>query len=61
MKTWEQEKTYCAKRAQELEAELEAAIESHDKERFNRAYATAMRYMKHSQLAEFMRRFVANM
>lgn len=50
MKGWAEEKAYCAKRAQELTAEMEAAIQDSDKGRFEKAYQTAMRYMTKKQL-----------
>lgn len=50
MKSWEKEKAYCSKRADELTAEMKSAIETSDKERFEKAYQTAMRYMTKKQL-----------
>ena len=45
MSSWEKEKAYVARRADALEAEMRAAIEDLDKERFNKAWMTASRYM----------------
>ena len=50
MKSWVEEKAYCAKRAQELTAEMEAAIKDSDKPRFDAAFQTARRYMTKKQL-----------
>ncbi len=60
-KTWEQEKAYCAKRAQELGAEMDAAIENTDRERFDKAYTTAMRYMKNKERSGYYKRFLTKM
>lgn len=60
-KTWEQEKAYCAKRAQELGAEMDAAIENVDRERFDKAYTTAMRYMKNKERSSYYKRFLTKM
>lgn len=57
-KTWEQEKAYCAKRAQELAAEMETAIETVDEEKFTAAYQTAMRYMNKKQRSPYYMRFL---
>lgn len=60
-KAWEQEKAYCAKRAQELGAEMDAAIENMDRERFEKAYTTAMRYMKKKERSDYYKRFLMKM
>ena len=48
-RTWEQEKAYNAKRAEQLAAEMEASIQSTDFQRFDEAYKTALRYMTKKQ------------
>lgn len=58
MKTWEREKAYCRKRASELKTEMEAAIETSDKERFTKAYQTAMRYMTKKELKPLYMGFI---
>ena len=60
-KTWEQEKAYCAQRAQELGAEMDAAIETMDRERFDKAHTTAMRYMKNKERSDYYKRFLTKM
>ena len=45
-RTWEQEKAYCAKRAEELKAEMTRATENVDLAAFTEAYEKSMRYMK---------------
>jgi len=59
MKTWEQEKAYVARKAQEYGAEMDAAIEAVDKDRFNAAFMKSMRYMRKRQHGEYMKRFIA--
>lgn len=58
MKTWEQEKAYCAKRAKELTAQMEAAIKTSDLKEFEKAYQTAMRYMTKKQLNPLYMRMI---
>ena len=53
MKTWEQEKAYRARRAQALAAEMEQAIAAGDKNRFEAAYSTAMRYMNKKERSPY--------
>ena len=48
-RTWEQEKAYRERRAQQAIAEMEAAISTVDTERFLKAWGTAMRYMNKKQ------------
>ena len=48
-RTWEQEKAYNAKRAQQAIAEMEQAIETYDVNRFEAAWQVAMRYMNKKQ------------
>lgn len=50
MKDWDKEKAYCEKRASELTSEMEAAIETSDRARFQKAFETAQRYMTRKQL-----------
>jgi len=60
-KTWEQEKAYRAKRAQALGVEMDAAIESMDRERFEKAHTTAMLYMKKKERSDYYKRFLMKM
>ena len=48
-RTWEQEKAYRAKRAEQAISEMETAISAYDVERFQRAWQDAMRYMNEKQ------------
>lgn len=61
MTNWEKEKTHCKKRADELAAEMDQAIETVDIERFDVAYQTAKRYMPHSERVSYYKRFLATM
>lgn len=58
MRTWEQEKTYCAARAKALSEQMEAAITANDKERFVSAYQTAARYMNKRQRMAYYYKFL---
>lgn len=58
MTNWEKEKAYAAKRAAELGAEMDAAIEAFDQNRFDAAYQTSMRYMTKKQRSGYHRRFL---
>ena len=58
MTAYEKEKAYCARRAQELSAEMEAALKTRDPERFKAAYGTSARYMTLKQRRPFYRRFM---
>lgn len=44
-RTWEQEKAYKARKALEIGAEMDKAIEANDKERFFAAWEKAMIHM----------------
>lgn len=44
-RTWEQEKAYRERRAQQAIAEMEAAISTVDIDRFSKAWEVAMMYM----------------
>lgn len=57
-RSWKQEKAYCARRAQELGAEMEAAIERGDRERFKAAYEASARYMTQAQRRRIYIRFL---
>lgn len=61
MTSWEKEKVYCKKRAEELAAEMDQAILSADRERFEKAFQTAMRYMTKRERAPYYRRFIERM
>lgn len=56
--TYQKEKEYCARRAQELTAEMEAAIETKDREKFKAAYTTSARYMTQKQRRPLYMRFM---
>ena len=57
-RTWEQEKAYRARRAAVLGEELEAAIRDLDKDRFQRAFTTAINYMNKPERSSYYRRFL---
>ncbi len=57
-RTWAQEKAYTARRAEALGAEMDAAIETGDRDRFTAAYQTAMRYMTVKQRSVYFRRWL---
>lgn len=57
MKDWDKEKAYCEKRASELTSEMEAAIETSDRARFQKAFETAQRYMTRKQLNPLLKAF----
>ena len=57
-RTWAQEKAYNARRAEALGAEMDAAIEAGDHDRFTAAYQTAMRYMTVKQRSVYFRRWL---
>ena len=57
-KTWELEKAYCARRAEALGAEMDAAIETGDRDRFTAAYHKAMRYMTVKQRSTYFTRWL---
>ena len=58
-RTWEQEKAYVARKAQEYGAAMDEAIEAVDKDRFNEAFMKSFRYMSKRQHGEYMKRFIA--
>ncbi|MBR0411522.1 MAG: hypothetical protein IJI25_11090 [Eubacterium sp.] len=60
-RTWDQEKEYRKRRSSVLAAEMDKAIEAADKERFCKAYTTAMNYMNKSERSAYMKRFLAEM
>jgi len=57
-KTWEQEKAYCAKRADALAEAMEKAIQALDANSFQAAYTEAARYMPKKRRAELYKRFL---
>ena len=59
MTAWEKEKAYKARKAQEYGAEMDAAIEAVDKDRFNAAFGKSFNYMRKRQHDEYMKRFIA--
>lgn len=52
-RTWAQEKAYRERRAQQAAAEMDTAIATVDKERFLKAWDTAMRYMNKKQRSPY--------
>lgn len=58
-RTWEQEKAYTARKAQEYGAEMDAAIEAVDKDMFNTAFGKSFYCMRKRQHDEYMKRFIA--
>ena len=60
-KTWEQEKAYYAKRAQEAVAEMKQAISTADKARFEKAYQVALRYMTQKERRPYYIQFLSVM
>lgn len=58
MTSWEKEKAYTARRAAELVAEMNAAIEAFDKARFDVAYQMSMRYMTKKERSGYHKRFL---
>ena len=61
MCSWQKEKGYTERRAQQLGQEMEEAIEAKDRERFLAAHTTAMRYMKKKERGDYYRRFLQMM
>jgi len=59
MTAYEKEKAYCARRAAELTAEMEAALEAKDPERFKVAYSASARYMRQKERKPLYLRFLA--
>ena len=57
-RTYEQEKAYCERRARDLSAEMEAALESGDAVRFREAYSASFRYLGKKQRKDFYFRFL---
>ena len=58
MTNWDKEKAYTAKRAAELAAEMNEAIEAFDQNRFEAAYQASLRYMGKKQRQEYYKRFL---
>lgn len=50
--TWEQEKMYTQRRAEELKEQMERAIKEGDIDGFLKAYEASARYMKKKQREE---------
>ena len=59
--TWDREKAYNLKRSAELMQEMDLAILTMDKVRFQRAYETATRYVDRKNLGEYMKKYAACM
>lgn len=60
-RTWEQEKTYRQRRAKQLSEEMDQAIDNRDKERFIKAFQTAMNYMTKKERDPYFKRFLSTM
>ena len=58
-RTWEQEKERIAKKAKELGAEMDRAIETADMDRFRITYEKAFNYMTVKERSRYYRRFLA--
>ena len=56
-RTWEQEKAYRAKRADEVRKQLAQAIADMDAEAWRAASEKAMLYLKRNERAEWTRRY----
>ena len=56
--SWEHEKAYCSRRAQELTAEMIEAIESFDLDRFDAAYQASARYMSKKQRSPLYKKMI---
>ena len=61
MMNWSKEKEYCAHRATQLGAEMDAAIEACDKERFDIAWQKSLRYMGKKERSRYYKRFMIAM
>lgn len=58
MTRYEKEKAYVARRAEELTAEMEAALEAGDRVRFREAYSKSLRYMRQRDRGPLYIRFM---
>lgn len=56
--TWEKEKAYRARRAEQLKANMLAAIEAGDREAFASAYSTALNYASKKELSPYYRKYL---
>ena len=52
-RTWEQEKAYRARRAEQIAADMDRAIEANDKDGFLAAWEKAMIYMNKRQRSPY--------
>lgn len=57
-RTWEQEKAYRARRAEQIAAEMEASLQAHDRDRFLAAFEKAMIYMTKKQYKPYYMRLL---
>ena len=57
-RTWEQERSFCEKRAAEIAGEMTQAINTGDREMFRRAYGLALRYMSKRERAPYYKAFL---
>lgn len=57
--SWEQEKIYTERRAAELKATMQEAIESGDFEQFKTAFEKAGRYVKKRERDALLRKWIA--
>ena len=60
-RAWEREKEYRIRRSADLTQEMDLAILSGDKARFQRAFDAASGYMSRKDLAMFLTRFSKSM
>lgn len=56
--TWEKEKTYRARRAAKLKADMLAAIESGDRDTFAKTYSIALNYASKRELSPYYRKYL---
>lgn len=56
--SWEKEKAYCERRAQEFAAEMEAAVDAADRDRFLAAFRDSARYLSRKQRNQFYLQFL---
>lgn len=57
-RTWEQEKAYRAKRAEELKKEMDVALSENDDGRFIHAFSTSSNYMGKRVRMLYYRRYL---
>lgn len=55
---WVKEKAYCRRRAEELKKEMELAISEKNREKFEKAFSTSLRYTTKKERSPYYRRFL---